>query len=72
MNFAEGGELYNHVIEKKCLSEEEAKSITKQICEGIKYIHTRNVIHRDLNPNNILFTDKDKECINVNLFINYF
>jgi len=69
MNFSQGGELQAYVKGKKYLSENEAKSIVKQITEGLKYIHSRGVIHRDLNPNNILFTDENHDLINVSIMI---
>jgi serine/threonine protein kinase len=65
MEWASGGELTKHVKDKGCLGESSAKIIAKQIQEGIKYIHSKNVIHRDLNPNNILFSDESKKRIQV-------
>lgn len=63
MEYASGGELTKYVKENKCLSENKAKELTRQIQQGIIYIHSKNVIHRDLNPNNILFADKTYERI---------
>ncbi|GMS86430.1 hypothetical protein PENTCL1PPCAC_8605, partial [Pristionchus entomophagus] len=34
-----------------------------QLVQGVKHIHTKNLIHRDLKPDNILFNDGD--CIKV-------
>lgn len=63
MDYASGGELCNYISEKKLLGEKEAKKIFKQLYEAVKYIHSKNVIHRDLKPNNILFVDDKKENI---------
>lgn len=63
MEYASGGELTQYIEEKKLLSEKEAKFIFKQIYEAVKYIHSKNVIHRDLNPNNILFVDEQRTRI---------
>uniref|UniRef100_UPI0037E8143E interferon-induced, double-stranded RNA-activated protein kinase-like n=1 Tax=Semicossyphus pulcher TaxID=241346 RepID=UPI0037E8143E len=34
---------------------EEALNVARQIFSGVKYIHSKNHIHRDLKPDNILF-----------------
>ena len=43
-------------IEDKIFSNEELAKIIYQITEGMKYIHFKKVIHRDLKPTNILIT----------------
>jgi serine/threonine protein kinase len=47
MQYAEGGELGAYVNEKIWLPECEAKRIFIQLVDAIKFIHTKNVIHRD-------------------------
>ena len=61
MQCAKGGELTNYLEEQKILSEYETRRVFKQLHDAVKYMHTKNVVHRDLKPNNILFLDKARE-----------
>jgi serine/threonine protein kinase len=63
MAYAEGGELSQLIFNNEKIPEERIKFIFKQIHEGVKFIHSKNVIHRDLKPNNILFLDKEKNHV---------
>jgi serine/threonine protein kinase len=57
MEYIPGGTLKEYIKKNKQLDEEEAKKILKQILEIILYCHKMNIIHHDLKPDNILFTD---------------
>jgi serine/threonine protein kinase len=48
--------FYNHIIGKN-LSESNKKTYIKQILNIMKSVHQRDIIHRDLSPNNILIID---------------
>ena len=54
MEYCPEGELFNYIVHKKRLSEEESSFIFYQIINGLDYIHSHNISHRDLKPENIL------------------
>ena len=58
--FCEGGELFEHIIEKGRLTEKEAAIIVLKIASAIRHLHERNICHRDLKPENVLFEVKGK------------
>lgn len=57
MKFA-NSTLYDYVIENK-LSDYEKRQIILKIVEVMKLVHDRNIIHRDLSPQNILMIGND-------------
>ncbi|KAG0240173.1 Protein kinase [Actinomortierella wolfii] len=49
-----GGELFNHIVEKTRLSEDEARRFFQQIVCAVEYCHRHKIVHRDLKPENLL------------------
>ena len=67
LEFLSGGELYDLVKERGKLDEDVARLYFQQICQGVKFCHSRGVFHRDLKPENI-FLDHDKNMCKVGDF----
>ena len=44
------GELFDYIVEKGRLMEEEARQFFQQIISGVEYCHRNMVVHRDLKP----------------------
>ena len=56
MEFCEGGELFNYIVKKNRLSEDESAFFFYQLINGLEYIHSLGIVHRDLKPENLLLT----------------
>ena len=54
MEYMEKGELFDHIVSKRRLDEEEACKILEQMISGIEYIHKLRIVHRDLKLENCL------------------
>ena len=54
MEYMEGGELFDQILQKEHFSEAEAREATKSIIDAIAYCHTKGICHRDIKPENLL------------------
>lgn len=58
MELCAGGDLLNYVRKRRRLKEPYAKVIFKQIIDGLCYIHSKFIAHRDIKLDNILLDGK--------------
>ncbi|MBN1601578.1 MAG: serine/threonine protein kinase [Chitinispirillaceae bacterium] len=54
MQFVDGTDLGRYINDNKMLPIHEIIDLSKQICRGLRYAHSNNIIHRDIKPQNIL------------------
>lgn len=54
MEYVKSGELFDYIVEKGRLQEDEARKFFQQIIAGVEYCHRNMVVHRDLKPENLL------------------
>ena len=56
-----GGETLRSVISESNISIENKLKIAQQVCEILGEIHRRGIVHKDINPNNILINPATEE-----------
>ncbi|XP_044126746.1 maternal embryonic leucine zipper kinase-like [Bufo gargarizans] len=59
LEYCPGGELFDYIIAKDRLTEDEARVFFRQIVSAVAYIHSQGYAHRDLKPENLLI-DEDQ------------
>uniref|UniRef100_A0A6T8AW03 Protein kinase domain-containing protein n=1 Tax=Prymnesium polylepis TaxID=72548 RepID=A0A6T8AW03_9EUKA len=58
MELLSGGELFHRIIEKGCFPEVEAQNLFAQILMSMEYLHSLQIVHRDVKPENILYVSE--------------
>jgi serine/threonine protein kinase len=56
MEFVDGESLGQKIEREGKISEDDAKRIMAQVCQGLHRAHKQNMVHRDIKPDNILLT----------------
>lgn len=57
--FISGVTLRDYLEEKKTLNPKEVSNLLHDLCDVLKEIHHANIVHRDINPDNILISSDD-------------
>ena len=55
------GLTLGHFLHQHKLNLRQKLALFQKICDGVSHAHRREVIHRDLKPDNILITDRNEE-----------
>ena len=63
MEYLSGGDLGNHLQVKNFqFTEKRAAEIMFQVANGLNYLHSYGVLHRDLKPDNIMLSDSTENA----------
>ena len=54
MEHCSGGDLFDHIVDRGYLSEEESGRLLSQILDVLEYMHSHGICHRDVKPENML------------------
>jgi len=60
LEYCSGGELFDYIVDKDKLDEQEARQFFREICGAVAYMHSKGFAHRDLKPENILIDEDHK------------
>lgn len=57
LEYCPGGELFDYIVAKDRLTEEETRVFFRQIVSALAYVHSQGYAHRDLKPENLLIDE---------------
>lgn len=61
MELATGGSLLDRLETRGYLPEEDSRDVMKMVLDGVQYLHMLGITHRDLKPDNLLYSHPGKE-----------
>ena len=61
MEYCEGGELFDYIVQKQHLTERQACAFFHEIIDALEYLHSINIVHRDIKPENLLLDKLNKK-----------
>ncbi|OMO93235.1 hypothetical protein COLO4_17036 [Corchorus olitorius] len=61
LEYMDGGTLDTFLRNHGWFSEPEVSHITRQVLEGLVYLHSNKIMHRDIKPSNLLVMNKNME-----------
>ncbi|KAG3034129.1 hypothetical protein JG687_00000586 [Phytophthora cactorum] len=67
MELAEGGELFQALIDEGAYSEWDARRFIADLLEALRFLHELGIAHRDVKPENLLLTSTSPKLANIKL-----
>ncbi|HEY9679445.1 MAG TPA: serine/threonine-protein kinase [Drouetiella sp.] len=60
LEWVDGKSLRQIIEDRGSMQEEQVKNLCEQMCEMLDYLHSRNIIHRDFTPDNLILQKDGK------------
>ncbi|KAJ1866169.1 serine/threonine protein kinase [Coemansia sp. RSA 989] len=60
LDLASDGELFDEIVSRQYLSEDDSRRVLLQLLLSIRHLHRMGIVHRDIKLENILLADKQK------------
>jgi serine/threonine protein kinase len=54
LEYIEGEDLLDYMLEAGCLTEETAADIIRQLLQALAHVHEHKIVHRDIKPENVM------------------
>jgi calcium-dependent protein kinase len=67
MEYCKGGSVIEALQRFSEKNERIIASIMKQLLSALSYMHSLNIIHRDIKLDNIVFLSKSEDCISIKI-----
>ncbi|CAB4019662.1 Serine threonine- kinase ULK3, partial [Paramuricea clavata] len=65
MEYCSGGDLSRFIQTRRCLPENIAKKFLQQLALALKFLHSKDIAHMDLKPQNLLLSSKENPTLKI-------